>query len=90
MKQMELLKRMLDTSGVPYEIYNHSIFNSEIICYPSKDERISDAICQYGSYGYEEGLIEIIGLTENDDEVEGNLSALEVYERWAKHYRSTH
>lgn len=47
-------------------------------------ERVCDAICHYGSYGHEEGLIETMGwpLCEAiDDDVEGYLTAEIVYAR---------
>lgn len=42
-----------------------------------------DAICHYGSYGYEDGLLEIMGDTvvRNDDEVEGWLTANDIIKR---------
>jgi len=48
-------------------------------------EYLWDAICQYGSYGYEEGLLEIMGVIVDEekagDSVEGYLTADEVIER---------
>ena len=46
-------------------------------------ERVSDAICDWGSYGHEKGLIEVMGypLCEIEDDVEGYLTADTVYER---------
>ena len=42
-----------------------------------------DAICQQGSYGYEDGLLEICGdiVETKDDIVEGYLTAQDVIER---------
>ena len=47
------------------------------------DERVSDAICHWGSYGHEKGLIEVTGypLCKIEDDVEGCLTADTVYER---------
>jgi hypothetical protein len=49
---------------------------------------ICDAVCHSGSYGHEEGLLEIMGLTHNDDSVEGWLTSEEVFDRifedWSK------
>lgn len=47
-------------------------------------ERVCDAICHWGSYGHEKGLIEVMGwpLCEaTDDDVEGYLTADTVYAR---------
>lgn len=47
-------------------------------------ERVCDAVCHYGSYGHEKGLIETMGwpLCEaTDDDVEGYLTAETVYAR---------
>lgn len=42
-----------------------------------------DAICHSGSYGHEQGLLEIMGTIaeEDDDEVEGWLTAEEILQR---------
>ena len=50
----------------------------------SNDVRIFDAICHYGSYGYHNGLLEIMGsiVTDEDgDQVVGYLTADDVIER---------
>lgn len=50
----------------------------------SNDKRIFDAICHYGSYGYHNGLLEIMGsiVSEEDgDQVVGYLTADDVVER---------
>lgn len=56
--------------------------------YGHRDELICDAVCHSGSYGHEEGLLEIMGLTHNDDSVEGWLTSEEVFDRifedWSK------
>lgn len=47
-------------------------------------ERVCDAVCHYGSYGHEEGLIEVMGYplcTATEDDVEGFLTANTIYER---------
>lgn len=47
------------------------------------DRKWFDAICQYGSYGGDEGLLEIMGdIVQNDyDSVEGWLTADEIIAR---------
>lgn len=39
-----------------------------------------DAICHNGSYGHEQGLIEVMGLGGNEEDVVGFLTAAEVLE----------
>lgn len=56
--------------------------------YGHGENLICDAICHSGSYGHEEGLLKIMGLTRNDDSVEGWLTSEEVFDRisedWSK------
>lgn len=41
----------------------------------------------WGTYGYEEGLLEQMGLISPcGDSVEGHLTAETVFERWKNHY----
>ena len=48
-----------------------------------------DVICQEGSYGYRDGLLEAYGdIVEADDVVEGYLTAQDVIERIEKHQYS--
>lgn len=59
------------------------------ICVPveESDRREWDAICQWGSYGYEEGLLEIMGsivCKEDGDSVAGWLTAEDVIKRIEK------
>ena len=60
----------------------HDGFQVEVL--DDQNERIWDAICHSGSYGHEEGLIEIMGesVVRNEfDDVEGWLTAADVIER---------
>lgn len=52
---------------------NEYLYINQIIVYDENDERLWDAICHYGSYGYEQGLIEIYGVI--CDDVVGYLTA---------------
>ena len=38
------------------------------ICVPDQDTPVWDVICQYGSYGYEEGLLEAYGAIVDEEE----------------------
>ena len=57
---------------------------NQIIAYKDGIRRF-DVVCHYGSYGYEKGLLEIMGecITGGHDVV-GNLNAEEVIERIQK------
>ena len=55
----------------------------QVIVYDNDGNRTWDAICQPYSYGYEEGLLEVMGreVTDSEDGVEGYLSAAEIIRR---------
>ena len=57
----------------------------QLIVYGDKEksERLWDAICHYGSYGFEQGLIEVMGesVVRSKDSVEGYLTAEEIIQR---------
>lgn len=56
----------------------------QIIVYDEKGNREWDAICHYGSYGFEKGLLEIMGTIVNvnsGDSVEGWLTAEDIIKR---------
>ena len=58
------------------------------ICVPNQEYPIWDAICQRGSHGYEEGLLEIYGVIVDEatdgDTVVGWLTAEDVIKRLEK------
>ena len=58
------------------------------ICVPDQDTPVWDVICQYGSYGYEEGLLEAYGAIVDEEEdgntVVGYLTAEDVIKRLEK------
>lgn len=67
----------------------------QIIVYADADKKIIkwDAICHYGSYGYEEGLLEIYGdiVPENaHDSVMGWLTANDVIKLLEKENKNEH
>lgn len=74
-------------SKIPYRI-DYVIGMPSVRYYGHGENLICDAICHSGSYGHEEGLLEIMGLTRNDDSVEGWLTSEEVFDRisedWSK------
>ena len=57
----------------------------QIVVFDSDGNRLWDAICHFGSYGYEQGLLEVMGDTvvrESDgDSVCGFLTAQDVIDR---------
>lgn len=57
---------------------------TQVILYDSREKRVADTICHSGSYGHEDGLLELYGLgvQNEDDDVEGWLTADEVFKRW--------
>lgn len=88
----ELLKlvKLLAKADIPFEIYPFTIekFTATYqVCYPNKQDCVCDAICHKYSYGHEQGLLEIMGLSEApEDDVEGWLTAEQVFERIRNHY----
>ena len=89
MNEMSKLIALLENAHVPYEARPH--WNGTIqVGYPNFENPICDAVCFRGSYGYEQGLLEIMGLVDEEevgDSVEGYLTAVEVFQRIFKHYR---
>ena len=90
MNEMYKLAELLDDADIPYEIVEHWSGTPQV-CYPSAgDNCICDAVCFYGSYGYQKGLLEIMGLVDVEEvgeSVEGWLTAEEVFQRIRKHYQ---
>lgn len=92
MIEMDKLETYLKRSGIKYHRIHMPLCISEegficgernqIIVYGEDEKRQWDAICHKGSYGYEDGLLEIMGNIVRDDEtVEGWLTAADVIER---------
>lgn len=85
------LKEMLEKANIPF-IFNDDFFNGykkpsyQIIIFDKDNKQICDAIYHFGSYGYEQNKLEIMGaLTEEeneDDSVLGYLTAEEVFKRF--------
>lgn len=82
-REIERLTTMLDIANIPYELTMDSCGNeNNQVWYPSRDHAICDVICHKYSYGGEDGYLEMMGLSENDDDdVEGWLTAEEVFFR---------
>lgn len=99
MTELDKLEKYLKDNNIPYqridkrpgltsrqwlELYGAGK-DFHQICVPSRTNCEFDVICHQGSYGYEEGLLEIMGLlTEEEmeeDRVLGYLSAEDVIKR---------
>jgi len=87
-KEMFKLIDKLEWAHIPYE--TRDIFGTIQVLYPNAENRICDVVCHDFSYGHEQGLLEIMGLVKekevDDDEVEGYLTADEVFDRIYKDY----
>lgn len=81
------LHEMLSDANIPHEF--RRMFDGYQIIYPG-EVRVSDAIQHGGSYGSDQNLVEIMGLTESEDGVEGYLTAEDVFERYSRHYAETY
>jgi len=83
MTEMDKLENYLKDQGFQYErIIN--LCQNQIVVYRNK-KRDWDAICQPGSYGYEQGLLEVMGSrvvrSSDGDSVCGHLTAQQVIDR---------
>lgn len=79
------LAEMLKNAEIPYELGYNFFTNSDVLFYPNEENRVADAIYFWGSYGYEQGLLEVGGkIVEIDDEVEGNVPTEEAFRRIKK------
>lgn len=87
-REIERLVILLANSNIPFELTDDVEGNSNNqIWYPNHNENICDVICHKYSYGGEYGYLEIMGLSENEyDDVEGWLTAEEVYNRIYEDY----
>lgn len=96
MSELDKLEEYLKARDYDYERYDQeerldshgrivSLERHQIIVTDDYGDRAWDAICQWGSYGYKEGLLEIYGdIVWNDidgDSVRGYLTAQEVINR---------
>ncbi len=84
--EMEKLVSILMLFDIPFEVVSHWSDTPQV-WYPCREHPVCDVISFYGSYGGSEGLLEIMGLvSDEDDDVEGWLTAKEVGLRIIKHY----
>lgn len=97
LSEFNKLEEYLKVKGIPYERisedtkydpehphYIEELERHQLIVYDERGNRLWDAICHYGSYGAEEGLLEIYGEIVSPmagDSVEGWLTAEDVIKR---------
>ena len=89
--EMVTLIDKLTIANIPFEVTDDVMENkNNQVWYPSHDNCICDVICHEFSYGGDKGLLEIMGLVEEScvDDVEGWLTADEVFARIYAHYNS--
>ena len=97
MSELDILTQYLKDHNIPFERYDCSKEDFEIndectfyidrhqICVPNQQYILWDVICQEGSYGYRDGLLEAYGdIVEADDVVEGYLTAQDIIKRIEK------
>ena len=90
MTEMDKLIDMLDFAGIPFDVTEAC--GAPQVCYPAgpagSEDCICDVICHAYSYGGDQGLLEIMGLVDDNicDDVEGYLTAEDVFSRIRNHY----
>ena len=87
MSELDKLEQYLKDKGIRYERIDQNTDTwgrHQIVVYDSEGNIWWDAICNRGSYGFEEGLLEIYGKivkAEDGDSVVGWLTAEDVIKR---------
>lgn len=87
MSELDKLEQYLKEHKYEYvrhdEDRNQYMNRHQLIVYDSEMNYQWDAICHFGSYGYEKGLLEVAGtiVRNDDDSVEGWLTADEIIGR---------
>lgn len=82
MTEMEKLATACWILGIPYRKIKHDFTNSDsVILLDEHGKYLGDAVCHQFSYGWTEGLLEIIGKGCGDDVI-GYLTAKEVIHIW--------
>lgn len=96
MSELDILTQYLKDHNIPFERYDCDKIltlddgytfhlDRHQICVPNQRNTLWDVICQEGSFGHKEGLLEAYGdIVEIDDVVEGYLTAQDVIKRIEK------
>ena len=82
LEEMLKLAEGLMKKGITFKF--HKLYDGfQIVVFGDGDRQIWDAICHSGSYGHENGLLEIAGTIVTDDygDVEPNLTAKDILDR---------
>ena len=85
--EMTKLIEILKKSNIPFQVT--SCEGAPQVWYPNRKHVVCDAICHKYSFGGKDGLLEIMGLVDEEeagDEVEGYLTAEEVANRIFEHH----
>lgn len=89
--EMVTLIDMLASANIPFELRTDACGNkNNQIFYPSYKDYVCDVICHEFSYGGRDGLLEIMGLLDEEeqecDDVVGWLTAENVFARIYTHF----
>ena len=81
--QLDLLQKYLKEQDIHYErIDNSWEMDSDgfhqIQVFDNEGNQIWDAVCHGFSYGHEDGLLEVMGLNDHKNDVEGDLTAKDI------------
>ena len=85
--EMAKLIKILKKNNIPFEV-TFCGGAPQVWC-PNRKHVVCDAVCHKSSFGGKDGLLEIMGLVDEEevgDEVEGYLTAEEVTRRIFEHY----
>lgn len=89
--QIFVLKKALESKGIPFEFAESFELGGYGLVYPSRNQFVCSVIEHDYSYGHEQDLLEIMGLTDDEpyDDVVGYLTAEDVFQRIYRHYKTT-
>lgn len=84
--EMTKLIEILKKNNIPFEVT--SCWGASQLWYPNSKHAVCDVVCHKFSFGGKDGLLEIMGLVDEEevgDDVEGYLTAEEVANRIFEH-----
>ena len=90
MSELDKLEKYLQENHITYQrIDKAGHFDTHQIVVYKDGERLWDAVCHRGSFGYKEGLLEVMGepvvKPTDGDRVAGWLTADDVIARWTEY-----